>query len=322
MSLRNEISRRAGQLQHYWMGRPEHVIFFGAGLGDDLLCTAVAHELKKRGAGKIVMFSKYPSLFEENTDVAAVHNLGYASVGRRRHWGYSVIVPHYARYDAPADRDINLHAHFIETMCRMAGITGKIELRPYIQLRPQEMEKGRLDPSQAVIHSAGLALMKNKQWFPERYQAVADDLRQDVRWIQLGLAEDPPISGALDLRGRTTLRETAAILANSRVFLGEAGFLMHLARAVETRAVIVYGGREDPMVSGYSLNENMVGRTLCSPCWQRTRCDYGHECLQIIGVDDVVAAVRRQLGREGTPLEVEQVTVDTIPTAFSVAPVR
>jgi len=296
------------------MGRPEYVIFFGHGLGDDLLCTAVAHELKKRSAGEIVMFSKYPSLFEENPDISGVYNLGLPTIGRRRHWGYSSIIPQYGSYDAATDRDINAPAHFIETMCRMAGITGIIELRPYIYLRPLEMEKGRLYPSQAVIHSAGLASMRNKQWPTERYQAVADDLRKDVRWIQLGLTEDTPILGALDLRGRTTLRETAAIMANSKIFLGEAGFLMHLARAVETRAVVVYGGREDPMVSGYRANENIVGRTICSPCWQRTRCAYGHECMRIIEPSEVIAAVRRQLDHEGTPMEVEQVTLDSTPS--------
>jgi hypothetical protein len=320
MRLKNVISRWTAQSQHLWMGRPAYVIFFGYGLGDDLLCTAVAHELKKRTTGKIVMFSKYPSLFEENPDVSAVYNLGLPTIGRRRHWGYGSIIPQYGHYDPVTDRDSNPAAHFIETMCRMAGITGEIELRPHVYLRSLEREKGRLYPSQAVIHSAGLASMKNKQWPTERYQAVADDLQKDVRWIQLGLADDPLIRGALDLRGRTTLRETAAILANSKIFLGEAGFLMHLARAVETRAVIVYGGREDPAISGYRANENILGRTKCSPCWQRTRCDYGHECMQIIEPDQVVAAVRRQLGREGTPLEVERMNLDI--TSSALPPVK
>jgi ADP-heptose:LPS heptosyltransferase len=152
--------------------------------------------------------------------------------------------------------------------------------------------------------------MTNKQWPPERYRAVADAMQKEMRWIQLGLAEDPPIAGALDLRGRTTFRETAAILANSKIYLGEAGFLMHLARAVDCRSVIVYGGREDPLVSGYRVNENMVGRTHCSPCWQRSRCDYGHECMRMIDPTEVLAAIRRQLERVGTPLEVEQANLD------------
>jgi len=310
MSLRDEISRRLAQFQHLRMGCPEHAIFFGAGLGDDLLCATVARELKQRGARRIVMFSQYASLFEGNPDVAAVYDYRYPTVGRLRHWGYSCIVPQYARYDAATDRDVTPRAHFLEIMCRQAGMLGEIELRPYFYLTAAEKEKGRLAPAQAVIHSAGRAAMKNKQWAPERYQAVAEALKEKVTWIQLGTANDPPINGAIDLRGRTTLRESAAIVANARVLLGEAGFLMHLARAVETRAVIVYGGREDPAVSGYRAHENIVGRTPCSPCWQRTRCDFGHECMRMISVEEVAAAVQQQIDRYGTPLETERASLD------------
>ena len=300
MSLRNVLSKGMAQLQDVRLGHPDQVIWFGGGLGDELLCTAVARELTRRGTKKIVMFSKYAAIYERNPDVAAAYDYGL-TIARRKHWGFPTIVPHYAVYDPVTDRDVNSPAHFITTMCRSAGLSGEIELRPYFYPSPDELEKGRIHPMQAVIHSSGLDLMRNKQWSAERYQAVADRLKSELHWIQLGLADDPPIAGALDLRGRTTLRETAAILANSRVLVAEAGFLMHMARAVETRAVIVYGGREVPAISGYGANENIVGRTVCSPCWQRARCDFGHECMRIIGVDDVVAAIQRQLTLEGTP---------------------
>jgi ADP-heptose:LPS heptosyltransferase len=307
MSARNVLSRAVAGMQHAWMGRPEQVLYFGCGLGDDVLCTSLAHELKKRGAKRIVVFSRFPGLFENSPDVAAVYPYGYPTLGRFRQWGYPQTIPRYGYYDPATDRDVTAPAHFIETMCRYVRLTGPIDLRTYLYLRPEEKQKGRLFPAQGVIHSAGLAAMRNKQWAPERYQAVADDLRDELRWVQLGMPEDPPIAGALDLRGKTTPRESAAIVANSKVLLGEAGFLMHLARAVDTRAVIVYGGREDAKISGYGANENIIGRTVCSPCWQRTRCDFEHECMRMIEPAEVASAVRRQLAREGTPLEVEQV---------------
>jgi hypothetical protein len=310
MSLNDWISRRAAQFQYSLIGRPEHVIFFGYGLGDDLLCGTVARELQKRGARKIVMFSKHSSLFAHNPDVTAVYNFGYPAIGRLRRWGYSCLVPQYGKYEPLTDQDITPPGHFLEIMCRMIAMRGTIDLRTYLYLTPREKEKGRLYPAQAVIHSTGLATMANKRWPTERYQAVVDATRGSVQWIQLGLAEDPPIRGALDLRGRSTLRESAALIAGAKVFLGQAGFLMHLARAVDTRSVIVYGGREDPAVSGYRANENIVGRTVCSPCWQRTRCDYGHECMRIIEPDSVIAAVGRQLERAGTPLEIESVDLE------------
>jgi hypothetical protein len=301
------ISRALAQLQYQWMGRPDAILYFGCGLGDDVLCSSVAHEFKKRGARRVVMISRYPSLFENSPDVAHAYSYGPATVGRIKRWGYPQKIPQYGFYIPKSDRDYSPPGHYIETMCRLMLFTGTIDLRPYLYLRAEEKAKGQLFPRQGVIHSAGLASMRNKQWSPARYQVVADELKDEIQWVQLGLMNDPPIAGALDLRGKTTLRESAAILASSMVLLGEAGFLMHLARAVDTRAVIVYGGREDPAVSGYCANENIVGKTACSPCWQRTRCDFGHACMEIIEPAMVVAAVRRQIAREGTPLEVQQV---------------
>jgi hypothetical protein len=310
MILKSTISRQIARFQHAWLGHPEHVIFFGYGIGDDLLCTTVAHELKRRGAGRLVMFSRNPTLFEQNPDIGGVFPFGYPTVGRLRNFGYSTIIPQYGYYDSATDKDIYPPGHFLEIMCRRAGITGEIELRPYLYLRPEERTKGQIHPSQAVIQSAGQAILKNKEWLVDRYQAVADNLRGEVQWIQLGTAADPPIQGAFDLRGKTSQRESAAILASSHVFLGQAGFLMHLARAVDCGSIIVYGGREDPLVSGYRVNENIVGRTTCSFCWQRIRCDYGHECMKMIGIEEVTDAVRRQLKRFGTPLEMECVNLD------------
>jgi len=78
---------------------------------------------------------------------------------------------------------------------------------------------------------------------------------------------------------------------------------MHLARAVDCRGVIVYGGRENPSVSGYECNENLMGKTPCSPCWQRNRCDYDRECMRIISASQVIDAVLLQLGRYGKPFK-------------------
>ena len=310
MVLRDQASRQIARFQHWRMGRPDYTIYFGAGIGDDLLCTAVAHELKKRGAGRIVICSRHPGLFEHSTDIAAVYNYPQIVTGRLARWGYRTLVPQFSTYDPKTDRDDFPPGHMIEIMCRMAGISGEIELRPYLTLTDAERAKGQMQENQAVIQSAGLGLMKNKDWFPDRYQAVCDQLAGSLNMIQLGLASDPPISGALDLRGNTTLRESAAILARSRVFIGQVGLLMHLARAVDTRSVIVYGGREDPAVSGYLANENLVGRTPCSYCWQRNRCDFGHECMQMIAADPVIAAVRRVLERAGSPLKVGGLNLD------------
>ena len=107
------------------------------------------------------------------------------------------------------------------------------------------------------------------------------------------------------MRGKTSLRESAAILANSLIFIGLVGFLMHLARAVDCRSVIVFGGRERPWQVGYVANCNLTGDNPCSPCWLRNRCDYEGACMDMIDAGEVLAAAESQLRRRGLPLEVQ-----------------
>ena len=75
---------------------------------------------------------------------------------------------------------------------------------------------------------------------------MANELRQEATILQIGHPDDPPLSGVTDLRGQTTTRELASILKNSLLHIGLVSFPMHLARAVDCRAVIVFGGREGP----------------------------------------------------------------------------
>jgi ADP-heptose:LPS heptosyltransferase len=143
--------------------------------------------------------------------------------------------------------------------------------------------------------------MLNKEWSPERFQRVVNRLRPVWDLVQIGAPGDPLLAGVIDARG-TGLREAAAVLSRSQVFIGQEGFFMHLARAVECRAVIVFGGRVRPTDTGYSCNENLFSPVPCAPCWQNSRCEHGRRCLDLITVDAVEDAARRALARAEEPL--------------------
>ena len=85
---------------------------------------------------------------------------------------------------------------------------------------------------------------------------------------------------------------------------------MHLARAVETRSVIIYGGRLKAWQSGYPCNENIETNPDCSPCWQNNHCDYDRKCLKEISVNDVLEAIERVEKRLPEKLETEVVVLD------------
>jgi ADP-heptose:LPS heptosyltransferase len=198
-------------------------------------------------------------------------------------------------------------------MCAMAGIRGEVELFPKIFLSEEEKQaRKRVPGRQIAIQSANLQAhwpVRNKQWPVERFQMVADALKHHFNLVQLGVPSDPPLQGALDLRGKTTPRQSAGILAASHVFVGLVGALMHMARAVDCRSVIVYGGREHPLQSGYTANENLYWDGPCAPCWEASACDFDRLCMKEIAPEAVVSAARRLAECSGEPLAVDRLTV-------------
>jgi len=286
------------------------MLSFIGGLGDQLFLTTVARELRKREHSRIWISSRVPEIFENNSDIQRV----VREYSEYDFWfvpriGGKNIRPNYAPHIAAERRDMPPEKHILGIMCEQSGIKGAVELRPYLNLTKMERSRGRLFDRQIVIQSTGSAsshFMRTKEWYPERFQEVVNALKNEFQFIQIGSKNDARLEGTHDLRGKTSIRETAALLSNSFSFVGLVGFLMHLARAVECRAVIVYGGRELPSQSGYPCNINLTGQTSCAPCWRYDDCPGNRTCMDQIVSARVVDAVREVVERRLEVLETER----------------
>ena len=307
------VPRVAWKLARF--GRPRRLVLFGpVSLGDDLLCTAIFREWRRREERELWMMSRHPGLFAHNPDIDRVVPIDDYHATTLARLGHSVVRPYYIslRGDDETDHAPIPTEHFIAQMCSLAGIRGEIALRPYLHLTPAEREAGRLSPRQIALHSTGRAtnfVSANKEWSPERFQAVIDGLHGRFDFIQLGAPTDPRLRGARDLRGKTSVRETAAIVAASRAVICQEGFLMHVARAVDVRAVVIYGGALQPAITGYSANENLFTSVPCAPCWRRNRCEFDRVCMTQITPEHVVHAVQCVEASHGTPLPVDTALV-------------
>ena len=293
-------------------GRPKMLIHFGIAPGDDLLCTAVLRELTSRGHKKIWMMSNYPEVFEGNADVAQVVPVDHRFRDCATLWGGKYQYLEYARFDPQLDRGQPTTRHVIAELCARAGVTGEVAVRPYLHLSRPEKEKAGWANGMIAIQSSGLAAkwpMRNKEWFPERFQEVVNRFKNDCKCVQIGSPNDPLLKNVLDLRGKTSIRESAAILSHARLFVGLEGFVMHLARAVECPAVIVFGGRVAPWQFGYGCNENLYSQTPCAPCWFWNRCDYNRICMENIAASDVIGAIEKNFARPRNELPVDSFTI-------------
>jgi heptosyltransferase-2 len=149
-----------------------------------------------------------------------------------------------------------------------------------------------------------------KRWPEENYAALARSLiAGGLPVVLLGSANDRAVTGAIarqapgaiDLAGATRLVDAVDLLAAARVAVTNDSGLMHIAAAVGTPVVAVYGSTSPENTPPLTDRRELVWLKLdCSPCHKR-ECPLGHmNCLRTLDVRLVEDAVRRATGA-GTP---------------------
>ena len=151
------------------------------------------------------------------------------------------------------------------------------------------------------------AAWQTKRWGELNFARLNDALirRFQVRTLLTwGPGEEPLIQRVVRataytpaIAPATTLLQLAAIIARGRAFVGGDTGPLHLAAAVGTPTVALFGP-SDPRRNGpYGLGHVILQRQLpCSNCYQRT-CNHW-ECLPGIEVDTVVDAVGSLLEKD------------------------
>jgi heptosyltransferase III len=105
-------------------------------------------------------------------------------------------------------------------------------------------------------------------------------------------------SPAVNLCGLLTPRESAAVFAQARVFVGHDSGPMHLAASVQTPCVAIFAARNKPRVwFPYGKQHRVLyHQTDCWGCGLETCIVQQKKCLTSITVNEVVAEVRALLG--------------------------
>ena len=134
-----------------------------------------------------------------------------------------------------------------------------------------------------IVAAGGKHDVTIKWWQSDRYQQVIDHFRGKVQFVQVGQYghHHPRLSGVIDLRGQTTLRELIRLVYHSEGVLCSITALMHLAAAVETKpgqlahrpCVVVAGGREPAHWEAYPGHQfvHTIGALPCCAhggCWK------------------------------------------------------
>ena len=146
-----------------------------------------------------------------------------------------------------------------------------------------------------------------KQWFPQRYAALGDRLNQtmDAAIVIFGGPSDRDLgrqiartmrAPAIDLSGRTRLGEAMALIDRCDVFVTNDSGLMHVAAALDTPLVAIFGSTNSTTTSPFSATSRIVRVPIeCSPCMKPV-CPLGHmNCMRLVTVDMVSRAIEELL---------------------------
>jgi lipopolysaccharide heptosyltransferase I len=157
------------------------------------------------------------------------------------------------------------------------------------------------------------AAWPNKRWPPDRFGAVASFLR-DVRGVpslvlwgpgEESLAADvvSASGGAAVQAPATAIHDVVEIARRAELIVsGDTGPL-HLAAAVGTPAVAVFGPT-DPLRNGpWHPGDQVVSRYDTCGCHYDRRCQAAQWCLEGVSVAEVTAAIQQRLGRTPRPVD-------------------
>jgi lipopolysaccharide heptosyltransferase I len=173
-----------------------------------------------------------------------------------------------------------------------------------------------LAPRESFVAVCAHARWETKQWPPERFAQVLDRVRTETgaRAVLVGGAAAVAVGGRLgqtmaerpiDLTDKTTLKELTAVIAEARALVTNDSGPMHVAAAVGTPVVAVFGPTNPVRTGPYGPGHRViVGRAPCAPCYRR-RCLYAGrtqalECLASVTAEDVARCLIDVL-RRGAP---------------------
>jgi heptosyltransferase-3 len=156
-----------------------------------------------------------------------------------------------------------------------------------------------------VIHPA--AASDTKQWAATNFARVADVLAgQNLNIVAISTASE--ISVVNDLKQHSTagilpltnlsLPEVTALLARARLFVGNDSGIAHMAAAVETPAVVVFGSSNTAHWQPWARApaEFVLEEMDCQPCHGYFCEKFAQpECIKRVPVDRVMAAIERVL---------------------------
>ena len=281
----------------------------GYGIGDAVMCTPLFKAIKGKYPGsRTLLFFRY------DTHGAPLARNPYIDAGIRvRGPVWRLLLGLGLRLFRPVVYRLEMYHSPVSLLDRknvkdVIGSIFDIEIRdpePELFVTSEEDKSARRrleevsDGKAVVLVQAISRASRNHLWPHERWGELVRSC-PNYSFVQIGRTDEPFVPGCVDFRGKTSLRALFAIAKHSTAFVGLDASLSHIAYGVKLPGVVLYG-TTDPSYVGHSTNINIYKNVACAPCYYmnhgKVDCPYGHECMDLITVDEVKMALDLQVSK-------------------------
>ena len=159
------------------------------------------------------------------------------------------------------------------------------------------LEAAGVPPSGAILMGIGVSERRSfKAWPTERFAEVAKQLAREAPVVLVGNETERPTAerlaaenaGTFSIAGRTPLDVLAGVMAGARFYIGSDSGPLHLAAAMGTPVVALYGPTDPACTGPHGQGHIILNRELdCAPC--QRGCE-SRRCMAGITVEEVLAA--------------------------------
>jgi ADP-heptose:LPS heptosyltransferase len=259
--------------------------------GDTLLAATVCRIIKKNYPRlRINCATHNPDVLQEDPELTEINgNTGFCSV----RFEYLGLV------DSKATS-----TNVLASTLHQLGIRHyDYKARVYLTEQEREAARQRVPANETIISINIMSKELVKVWRMDGWRELVSRLQSEFTIIQVGDDKEPFLPGVISFGGKLTRRESMAVIGTASIHIGPDSFLMHAANGLDVPSVIIYGGSRPAACLGYRENKNLYVQIGCSPCWLHDSmgqlCMHEMECMNMISVDQVYAAVLEILESKG-----------------------
>jgi len=283
-------------------------IFNDSGLFDEIVSVdSASQQIRMLRPYRFDLAILFPNSFESALVArlgGAKKIFGYASDHRSLLLTHAIPIPEWktSRHEVYYYLELisAVEMHYFQSV-RPSG-----ELEPRLVINEERRQAAReflrehgVDPKlKTVAVAPGSTNSEAKRWTPASFARLNDRLHAElgVNVVILGSTGDVAVSRAvvaaskqppLDLTGETDLAQAAAILAEADLLISNDMGLAHIAPAVGTKTIVIFGPTNPVTTRPFSDIATVVSAGVeCSPCMLR-ECPIDHRCMTRIPADHV-----------------------------------